>query len=123
MENIYIIFLYDINIISISDIYINNQELFQFNSKVKYYGFSNDNELSMIFTIIDVNLNPFYETDVSFYLHSLFTKKTTINLSNRNYKNVISHFNYLININELYFYKNYYFILFIEMKIHLKIII
>lgn len=123
MKNIYIIILYDINIISISDIYINNQELFQFNSKVKYYGFSSDNELSMIFTIIDINLNPFYETDVSFYLHSLFTKKATINLSNRNYKNVISHFNYLININELYFYKNYYFILFIEMKIHLKIII
>lgn len=123
MKNIYIIILYDINIISISDIYINNQELFKFNSKVKYYGFSSDNELSMIFTIIDINLNPFYETDVSFYLHSLFTKKATINLSNRNYKNVISHFNYLININELYFYKNYYFILFIEMKIHLKIII
>lgn len=123
MKNIYIIILYDINIISISDIYINNQELFQFNSKVKYYGFSSDNELSMIFTIIDINLNPFYETDVSFYLHSLFTKKATINLSNRNYKNVISHFNYLISINELYFYKNYYFILFIEMKIHLKIII
>lgn len=123
MENVYIIILYDINAISINDIYINNQELFQFNKKVKYYGFSNENELSMIFTIIDVNLNPFYETDLSLYLHSLFTKKPTINLSNRNYKNVISHFNSLIKINDLYFYKYFNFILYIEMKIHLKNII
>lgn len=102
IENVNIIILYDKNTISVYDIYINYEELFQFNNKVKYFGFSNGDELSMIYTIVDINLNPFYENDLSFYLHSLFTKIPTINLSNQNYKNVIYHLNEVIKIKDLY---------------------